>query len=73
MADSVLIAIGGKDNDGCSLMKTSSLYAFNGQRWQHIGEMPLKAYWVDATVLHQGEMLVIDGCSQTVMKGDVKG
>ena len=73
VVDDVLVAIGGKYSEGCSSMKTSSLYAFNGQRWQHAGEMRLKAYWVDAVGLCHGEMLVIDGCTLAVTKCEVEG
>lgn len=69
----VLIAIGGKYDERCSSTTTSCLYAFNGQQWQHIGEMSSKGYWLDVAVLHQREMLVLDGCSLAVMKGDVEG
>eukprot|EP00731_Ephydatia_muelleri_P035063 Em0094g13a len=68
----VILAIGGKDNDGCSSMKTTAIYAFNEQRWYHIGEMAVKAYWVDAVVLSDGDIVVVDGCSLAVMKGEAK-
>lgn len=73
MVNNVLLAIGGKDNDGCSSMKTTAIYAFNELRWYHVGEMAVKAYWVDAVVLSDGDIVVVDGCSLAVMKGEAKG
>ena len=74
VVNDVLIAIEGKYDELCSSMTTSCLYAFNGQQWQHFGEMSSKAYWLDVAVLHQRpEMLVLDGCSLAIMKGDVEG
>ena len=73
MVNDVLLAIGGKDNDGCSSMKTTAIYAFNELRWYHVGQMAVKAYWVDAVVLSDGDIVVVDGCSLAVMKGEAKG
>lgn len=70
MVDDVLLAIGGKDNEGCSRMKTCTIYALNELGWHYMGEMSVKAYWVDVAVLPEGDILVVDGCSRTVMKGN---
>eukprot|EP00731_Ephydatia_muelleri_P010258 Em0005g844a len=34
--------------------------------------MAVKAYWVDAVVLSNGDIVVVDGCSLAVMKGEAK-
>ena len=70
-----LLAVGGaEDWDGSK--KTSAIYAFRhdtDQTWMHIGDLPFKCSWVETVLLSEGGLLMVDGCSQQVLKIAVEG
>ena len=71
MVNGVLLAIGGADKS----MKTSAIHAFHHdvQNWKYIGNMPFACSEVDTLLLSGGELLVVDGNSQKVLKITVEG
>ena len=74
MVDGVLLAIGGaEDNNGTK--KTSAIHAFHhvDQKWQHVGDLPFECSSVNVLLLSEGRLLVVDGCSQQVLKITVEG
>ena len=71
VVDGVLLAIGGSDGS----KDTSAIYAFHpvDQKWQHVGDLPLKCSWVDTLLLSGGRLLVVDGYSMRVLRVTVEG
>ena len=70
VVDGVLLAIGGKDGS----MKTSSIYGLHldEKKWRHVGNLPFACSRVD-TLLLSGELLMVDGDTQHVLKITVQG
>ena len=71
VVDGVLLAIGGTDQDGS---KTSSIYGLHldEKKWRHVGNLPFACSWVD-TLLLSGELLMVEGNAQHVLKITVQG
>ena len=72
VVDGVLLAIGGKDQDGS---KTSSIYGLHleEKKWRHVGDMPFACSWVDTLLLSGGGLLMVDGDTRQVLKITVQG
>ena len=75
MVDGVLLAIGGQEDRNDGSKKTSVIHAFHNvdQKWQHVGDLPLKCSYVDTLLLSGGRLLVVDGYSQQVLNITVEG
>eukprot|EP00731_Ephydatia_muelleri_P004359 Em0002g535a len=75
MGDSVLLAIGGAEEDKYGSKKTSSIYGLHGddKKWKHVGDMPFACSEVDTLLLSDGDLLVVDGYTQQVLRITVQG
>eukprot|EP00731_Ephydatia_muelleri_P012576 Em0006g1470a len=73
VVDGVLLAIGGDGKEYGS--KTSSIYGlhFNEKKWRHIGDLPFACSMVDTLLLSGGELWMVDGYTQQVLKITVQG
>ena len=76
MVDGVLLAFGGREEDGLGSKETSAIYCFHhdgDQKWKHVGDLPSACSWVDILPQSGGGLLMVDGNTKQVLKITVNG